>query len=170
MARRRKKKVYYVDSSALSKLYLNEPGSEPLQRPVGTREKRFKVSVQLCVSRMAFPETLLAIRKQMNVGNIEYADAVRLWREVLDDFVYSPTPYAVYEATEVVAGHAAALVIQHGLRAYDAVHLSTAMRIRAGLPEGTEMVFVSADRRLNNVARQERFTVYDPTLVAPAAN
>jgi predicted nucleic acid-binding protein len=139
---------------------------------IGTRE-RVKLSVRLFVSRIAFPETLSAIRKQKNIGAIKAREATRLSLEVLEDFVYAPSPYLIHDTTEAVVGHAAMLVIQHGLRAYDAVHLATALRIRAGLPDGSEFVFVSADHRLNNVARAERFTVFDPTppaLAPPSMN
>ncbi|HEX8830495.1 MAG TPA: type II toxin-antitoxin system VapC family toxin [Longimicrobium sp.] len=164
------KKLFFLDSSALSKLYLRENGSEDIQRLVGDRKIGFHPNVKLCVSRMAFPETLSAIRKQNNLGAITEAETVRLWGEVFQDFLSSRSPYTIYDTTEAVAGHAAMIVMRHGLRAYDAVHLCTALRIRAADEEGRELVFVSADRRLNNVAREERFTVYDPTEVAPAAN
>lgn len=158
----RRRKTFYLDSSALSKLYLREAGSGELERLIGMRHHGFNPSVEVCVSRIALPETLSAIRKQSNIGTITARDAVRLWGEVLGDFLNPRSPYTIYDATEALVGQAAMVVAQHGLRAYDAVHLSTALRARAHMRDGSEFAFVSSDHRLNNVARAERFEVIDP--------
>jgi predicted nucleic acid-binding protein len=171
MGRRNKKeKLFFLDSSALTKIYIREKGSRELERLVGKRARGFRPAVKLLVSRLAFPETLSAITKHENKGAISRAAAVRLWKQVFDDFMFPPSPYAIHEPTEGVVAQAAMMVAQHGLRAYDAVQLSTAQRIRANLPEDKELVFVSSDRRLNNVARKEQFDVADPIALAEAVN
>lgn len=166
----RAEKVFYLDSSAVAKIYLKEQGWEELQRLIGEREGGFREEIEVCVSRLAFPETLSAINKQENAGKITKSAAVGMWNEIVKDFLFPPSPYVIYEPSEAVIGHAAFIVAQHKLRAYDAVQLSTALRIRASLTEDAGLVFVSSDRRLNNVAREEQFVVTDPEELAKAAN
>lgn len=165
---RRAEKVFYLDSSAVAKIYLKEQGWEELQDLIGVREDGFREEIEVCVSRLAFPETLSAVKKQEKAGTITKSAAVGMWNQIVEDFLFPPSPYVIYEPSEAVIGYAAFIVAHHGLRAYDAVHLSTANRIRATLAADADLVFLSSDRRLNNVAREERFVVTDPEALAQA--
>lgn len=57
-----------------------------------------------------------------------------------------------------------ALAEQHPLRGYDATHLASALVLQAELAASglTELLFLSADTALNEVARAEHLTVDDP--------
>jgi hypothetical protein len=57
------------------------------------------------------------------------------------------------------------LIQKHPLRGYDAVQLATAVLFLKELQQldGEFLSFVSADKALNDAAREEGLTVIDPT-------
>lgn len=154
--------VFYFDTSALAKLYLKEPGSRRLVGWVGRRSHGFTPQVRIVVSRLVFPETMSAIVRSRNERNISSTAANRLWNEVTTDFFRAQPPYEVIEISEVIVHQAAMLVAQYGLRAYDAVHLASALRLRMRLDDALDLLFVSADKRLSKAANAEKLTVVDP--------
>lgn len=155
--------LYYLDTSALTKLYLTEPGSRKLARWFGSRIHGFLPSVELWVSRLGFPEVVSAIVRRRNTGTLTPAAARRLWLQAFNDFYLPKSPYAIIDPVQSIVHHAALLVAGHGLRGYDAVHLASALRLQNILALGTSVVFVSADQRLNRAATAERLSVADPT-------
>ncbi len=74
--------------------------------------------------------------------------------------------YAILDLTPALADDAMLLARTHGLRAYDAVQLFTALAVRdmyraGGFGSGT---LISADQPLNAAATAEGLTVDDPNL------
>jgi|GEM_PF-194652 len=160
--------VLYLDTSALTKLYVEEPGSKELTGWIATPPAEGDPAVQLYTSRLGIPETVSAITRRRNVGTLSSKSILKLWHRVVSDFAAPNPRYAVIDASEVVVGRAAWLVAQHGLRAYDAVHLASALWLRPRLGDPDALVFVSADKRLSKVAAAERLTTVDPTPAGPA--
>ncbi|HET7460625.1 MAG TPA: type II toxin-antitoxin system VapC family toxin [Longimicrobium sp.] len=154
--------LYYLDTSALAKLYLDEPGSRRLASWVGKRVRGFTPEVRIFVSRIVFAEAMSAIARRRNENHLSAEAAVRLWGEVIADFTRPRPPYEILEVTEAVVYQAALLVARYRLRAYDAVHLATAMRLQLLLKDSFEVVFVCSDRRLTLAAEDERLRVVDP--------
>ncbi|HEV7590487.1 MAG TPA: type II toxin-antitoxin system VapC family toxin [Longimicrobium sp.] len=155
--------MYYLDSSALVKLYVREPGSRRLAAWVGVRAETGVRSVAVSVSRLGFPETMSAITRRRNEGSLSPAEAMKLWNAVLSDFMSGAQTYVVIDPTETIVGRAAILVATYGLRGYDAVHLASALRLQMDVSDQDEVVFVSADGRLNRAAAAERLSTADPT-------
>jgi predicted nucleic acid-binding protein len=155
--------MYYLDSSALAKLYIREPGSRRLAEWVGGRTETGARSVSVCISRLGFPETMSAITRRRNEGLLTPTEAMKLWNAVLSDFMGGARTYVVVDPTETIIGRAAILVANHGLRGYDAVHLASALRLQMDLRDGAQLVFVSADDRLNRAAAAERLSTANPT-------
>ena len=52
------------------------------------------------------------------------------------------------------------LIQRHALRSFDAIHLSSALRLQEGLRE--ELAFMAADDRLLRAAKAERLQVLNP--------
>jgi predicted nucleic acid-binding protein len=152
---------YYLDTSALVKLYVREPGSRRMVAWVGDRRMSFLPDVQIYVSRLVFPETMSAITRRRNDRRAPRAVG-GLWSAVASDFLDSAPPYAIIDPTETIVGHAAFLMATHGLRGYDAVHLATALAVKARLSD--PLIFVSADGTLNEAATAERLVTADPTV------
>lgn len=156
--------VLYLDTSALTKLYVDESGSNELREWIGSPEHGFDPGIRLYTSRIGVPETVSAITRRRNTGTLPRRTSIRnLWHRVVSDFAAPVPPYVVIDVSEVVVGRAAWLVAEHGLRAYDAVHLASAMWLQPRLANPDSLVFVCADKQLSEVAGAVRLTTADPT-------
>lgn len=156
-------RLYFLDTSALAKLYMKEPGSRKLASWVGERTHGASPSVRLFVSRMVLPETISAITRRRNERKVDAFGALQLWNIVLSDFMGRDSRYEIIEPTEAVVLRAALLVAAHGLRGYDAVQLASALAIQVRLSDPDALVFVSADHSLSEAARAEGLAIADPT-------
>jgi predicted nucleic acid-binding protein len=154
--------VFYFDTSALAKLYLKERGSRRLASWAGPRVRGFTPAIRIFVSRVVFPETMSAITRRRSDRMISATAAQRLWNDVVSDFLRTQPPYEVLEISEAIVYRAALLVAEYGLRAYDAVHLASALTLQMELDPAQALHFVCADRRLIEVARAERLTTVNP--------
>ena len=153
---------YFLDTSALAKLYMKEPGSQRLARWVGDRTRGFLPTVRLYVSRMVLPEAVSAITRGRGEQKVESKGAVALWSSVLSDFTGDALPYEIIEPTEEIVLRAALLVAAHRLRAYDAVHLALALWLQARLGDPASLVFVCSDGELSKAAKAAGLAAADP--------
>ncbi len=133
-----KQPYLYVDSSALVKLVIREPGSVELRDLVQGRE--------LVASEIALVEFPRAIRRTP-------ATAIR--DRLL---VTTLSGLAVIVMSEAVLELAASLKPPQ-LRTLDAIHLASALRIRRDLE-----AFVTYDRQLGQAARDQGLPVASPGL------
>lgn len=142
----------FADSSALVKLYADEPGHE-LVRDIEV----------IIVSQLARVEVPAAIWRKRRVGDIG-ADQARLLCEDFEaDFFGgdgdSPR-FASVVATSTVLDRAARLCAVHGLRAYDAVQLGTALVVGEVVP--TCRTLAAFDDSLRQAAAAEGLAVLPP--------
>ena len=72
--------------------------------------------------------------------------------------------YQVAELDAALARVAGELVVQHPMRAYDAVQLASALRIQSELAQAgvTTLIFVTADDRLRDIAQAEGLLTANP--------
>lgn len=139
----------FADSSALVKLYADEPGYE-LVRDV-------PVMVVAQIARVEVPAAIW--RKQRN-GEFSQADAAVLVADFEADYHGSPdrVPRFIPVATSDVVLEAAARVTRiHGMRAYDSIQLASALLAAEGAPEITE--FAVWDKQLRKAASAKGFTL-----------
>lgn len=137
----------FADSSALVKLYADEPGHEQV------REQPLLVIAEL--ARVEVPSALW--RKQRG-GELRADDARLLVADFEADYFGAgsePPRFIVTSATAVVLDEAARACAVHGLRAYDAVQLAAALVTRAAVP-GCETL-AAFDVRLRAAAAAEGF-------------
>lgn len=156
--------MYYLDSSALAKLYVEEDGSRRLAKWLGIPRTGGSPSATVYVSRLVFPEPISAIVRRRNRGLLSSSGAARLWNAVASDFLSTRGKYLAIDPSEAIIGHAALLVAAHGLRGYDGVQLASALRIQMELGQDATITFVSADDHLNQAAAAERLPIANPTL------
>jgi len=154
--------TFFLDTSALAKLYMKEPGSRKLARWVGERTVGFFPFVRLYVSRMVIPETISAITRRRNERKVASRGVVWMWNSVLSDFVGGSSPYLIIEPSEDIVLRAALLVATHGLRGYDAVQLATALWVQMHLENPATLVFVCSDGDLSKAAKAAGLTTADP--------
>jgi hypothetical protein len=148
--------VFYLDTSALVKLYVREPGTEQMLRladPAGGHTLAL-----LGLTRVEFRS---AVRQRERAGDLAHDIADRLidsLEEHLANF------FVVQPLTDLVIQEAAALLDRHALRAYDAVQLAGCLMLRARL--GRHATFVCSDRQLAKAAEDEGMKVLDPSVEA----
>lgn len=145
--------LFYLDTSALAKLYVDEPGTERMLRLADPAHKnRFAV---LGLARVEFRS---AVRRRERMGEIS-ADLARSLPGQLQYHLESL--YLLQPVTEAVLEEACALIDRHTLRAYDAIQLAGCLILRAG-GQREPPTFVCADRELLRAAEHEGLTVFDP--------
>ena len=138
----------FFDSSALVKLYSNEVDSEAVRALTGP----------IVVSVLARVEVPSAIWRKQRLGDITSEEAGTLALEFEFDWFGdddAPPRFDAVPADARVLDSAANLVASHGLRAYDAIHLSTALAVRRILPECASIVVF--DTSLRSAAISEGF-------------
>lgn len=137
----------FADSSALVKLYADEPGHEW----VGGLST-------LVVSQLARVEVPSAIWRKQRLGELDPGAARLLTSAFEADWAGTeeePPRFSVVALTVAVLEGAARLCAVHGLRAYDAVQLACALAARDAVPECR--VFAAFDRQLRAAAAAEAF-------------
>ena len=145
-----------METSAVVKLYVREPGTEQMLRladPAGGHTLAL-----LGLTRVEFRS---AVRQRERAGDLAHDIAARLidsLEEHLANF------FVVQPLTDLVIQEAAALLDRHALRAYDAVQLAGCLMLRARL--GRHATFVCSDRQLAKAAEDEGMKVLDPSVEA----
>jgi len=148
--------LLYLDTSALVKLYVQEQGTEKmlgLAHPdAGNR------LVILSLSRIEFRA---AVRRRAKLGDID----AKLADEMISEFSgHLANVFQLQPVNEPVMDAACAAIDQHYLRAYDAMQLGGYAALRRSIGEEVETVFVCADDKLLNAARDQGFSVFNPTV------
>jgi len=148
--------AYFLDSSALVKVYVTEPGSGLV--------RRILESQPLCdtyIAAITPVEVVAALSRRSGEGRRSRdrsRRAVRQFRHSLSLHVYS-----LIDLTPTVLDDAMSLAEARSLRGYDAVQLATALAVcRVQQPGQGSLVVVSADRELNAAAQLEGLSVLNP--------
>lgn len=139
--------ILYLDSSSLVKIYLEEAESALVREWVDAAEA-------VATSRVALPEALSALVRRRNEGDLDSRTF-----DVLREGLEADWPrFLLMPVKERAAGE---LVVRHGLRGFDAVHLAAALDLR-GLLKSDDVVFSSFDNRLIAAARAAGIAVLVP--------
>ena len=138
----------YLDTSALVKLVLDEPGTEVVETLWSEPDDQY-------ASLLGYAELRAAVSAAIRSVRVDALDALParrgadgVWRRVI--------AVEVYEALVRVAGD---LADRHRLRAADAIHIASAIRIRE-----PDTAFVAFDVRLREAAAAEGFVVLPETV------
>lgn len=148
--------TYYLDTSALVKCYAREQGTDWMRGLVKSPHAHFFSTV-----RLSGPELVAALFRKLRTRELPRAVVLRLVQEFKADW---QGLYDVLEVNTAVCERAMALVEQHGLRGYDAVHLAAAMiahevRRASHLPD---LIFLAADDDLLHAAAAEGLRTDNP--------
>lgn len=144
--------IYYIDASAWVKRFIQEPGTDWIQR-------LFAAQPLLACSSLGFIEVLATLSRKHRAGEIAailYGDAVRNvehdWQRLIE----------IRLDVETMA-ITADVIRQFALRGADAIHLASALLLRQRLgDESGDVVFVAADEELISAARASGFSVLNP--------
>jgi uncharacterized protein len=145
--------LYYLETSALVKLYIREAGTDRLlQLASNAVENRFAV---LTLSQV---ELRSAIRRREREGDI----SPKLAGLILDRFQqHLETRFLRQVLTDAVLDGASEMIDRYALRAYDAIQLAGCLTLK--ITGGTESpTFVCSDQQLLEAAHSEQLTILDP--------
>ena len=145
--------VYFLDTSALVKLYVAETGSArmlELLRSLG--DWRFVI---LSISLVEFHSAIGRRERARDLGGQSASEVIRAFEIDLE------SRFTVASTSESVLHDASALADLYPLRALDAIQLAGFITLNVEEPENC--VFVCADRRLLQAAKLEGLTCIDPT-------
>ena len=132
----------YVDTSALIKRYVHENGSEQVIALFG----EFPIIGTAVLTQV---EMASAMAKAVRLGWVDEAEIALAWK----DFISHWPSYTRLPGSAVILERATSLTWRLGLRAYDAVHLASAMIWKN--MTGDEVTFACFDQNLVEAARRE---------------
>lgn len=144
--------VHYLDTSALVKLYVREPGTDFMVRLADSAPERTLTIISL--TRIEFRA---AVRQRERRKDLPPAIAASLVARMES---HVQMLYVVQPITEAVLDDASALVDRHPLRAYDALQLAGCLAMRSRLQE--TISFVCSDHVLLHAAENEGLLTIDP--------
>jgi predicted nucleic acid-binding protein len=132
----------YADTSALIKRYVREAGSEQVvayfsQYPI------------IATAALTQAEMASAMSKAFRLRWVDESGILKAWQ----DFLSHWPAYLRLPVSAGIVERAASLVWRHGLRAYDSLHLASALAWKE--LTGDEVVFACYDQNLLKAARLE---------------
>jgi uncharacterized protein len=145
--------LYYLETSALVKLYVREPGTDTLVRLAND-----EAGHRLVILTLAAVEFRSAIRRRERAGDVGGSIANQLIRR-FDAHV--ETRFLSQPINDAVLGHALGFVDRYPLRAYDAVQLAGCVALR-NMSAGEQPIFICADHALMEAAKSEGIPAINP--------
>lgn len=144
---------YYLETSALVKLYIRETGTDGLIRLVEAAEHH-----QFALLSVAQAELRSAVRRRERAGDLDAQAVAELF---LRFDLHLGTIFVRQSVSDAVLDVACAVIDRYLLRAYDALQLAGCLVLRAAAP--STPVFVCADQQLLQAAETEGLVWLDPT-------
>jgi len=149
--------IYFLDSSAIAKRYVSEQGHTWIISLCDPEQNH-----ELYISQAALVEVVAAICRRTREQSITITDRDRLIHAFRLDCMNN---YNILRITSPICTSAGNLCRSYRLRAYDAVQLACALRLRdkALAKEMEAPIFVSADNELLSFAAVEELIVENPS-------
>ncbi|SPF56522.1 putative Ribonuclease VapC [Candidatus Sulfopaludibacter sp. SbA4] len=145
--------LYYLDTSALVKLYIRETGTERMLRLAHPEfNHRFAV---LAISQVEFRS---ALRRRQRAGDIDQGTVAGLIQRFTQ---HLEATFLRQSLGEAILELACGLIDRHPLRAYDAVQLAGCLFLKANVP-AEQPTFVCADLQLLEAAEAEGLAILNP--------
>ncbi len=146
--------LYYLETSALVKLYVFESGTERLLRLTAD-----DAGHRFVILSLAQVELRAAIRRRQRSGEIEASDADQL----IESFgKHAEGKFQIQPLSDALLDVASALIDAYVLRGYDSMQLAGYLMLRSS-SGGVEPTFVCADNALLLAARNEGCPILDPS-------
>ena len=152
---------YFLDSSALVKYYVTEPGSTWVRRlidgedPITGRPLHF-----MLVAEITRVEVAAGIAVIERMGRIRKRERQREYVRFISQLIHR---FVVIALSGEVLEEAADLTQRHPLKAYDAVQLAVASRQNRALATVRQsLIFISGDKTLLTAAKAEGLAADNP--------
>jgi len=133
--------ILYLDTTALAKLFVVEPGAESLGRAVAQ-------AAAVATHLIAYAEMRATFSRAVRMGRVEGAALPAL----IIEFERRWASIEVLAVTEPLVRRAGDLAERHGLRGYDSVHLAAVLALRELVGSGAEVRFGVFDSKLREAA------------------
>ncbi|MBX6422657.1 type II toxin-antitoxin system VapC family toxin [Thermosulfurimonas sp. F29] len=136
--------ILYLDTSALVKLYIKEPGSDMVRAYRGRAQ-------EIATSVVAYTEAYSAFRRAFRV---ERRITEEGFKEAIRKFEndWRGGGYTLVRVSDLVLETARDLILKHGLRGFDGIHLASALFLKMSREE---IWFGAFDSRLTEAAEKE---------------
>jgi predicted nucleic acid-binding protein len=144
--------LYFLDTSALVKLYVQEPGTDRLL-PLFSDQPGNRFGVVA----ISVVEIRSAIRRRQRVGDIAPGVATAILEAVQN---HMETRFIRQVVNDTVIDTALEMIDRYALRAYDAIQLAGCLVLCTIAVEA--FTFVCSDHRLLEAAQSEQLKVLDP--------
>ena len=144
--------ILYLDSSALVKRHVTEPGSDQVEGIAKTAEL-------LATAIISRAEVSAALAKAVRVGGLNKAQALTS----LESFRKEWQNYLRLDLNESAIARADNLVWDHPLRGYDSVHLASALIWQEAMDQ--PVTFATYDQQLWRSAERVGLLVFPTDLV-----
>lgn len=147
--------VYFLDTSALVKHYVDETGSAWIRNLVAAD------STVLLVSHLLIVEMISAFNRRLREGGVTPDDYARITAAFDSDI---QTRFQVVRFDDPIVTLARTLLERYPLRVYDAVHLASSLVMHRVLRQAghSGLSFLCADQRLLDAAQGEGLEVDNP--------
>ncbi len=139
--------IAYFDTSALIKLYVEESESEQVI-------DLWNRTDFVCTNKIAYAEVLSGLYRKNREGTLTMSSLNAAMYEFKSDWVRQ---LRVIDLHDDVLTLTQSLISQYPLRAFDAIHLSSASWLRDQLPTAEPVLFSCYDKRLNIAAEAVGF-------------
>lgn len=137
--------IHFLDTSALVKRYVTEPGSDQVRRLL-------RRAVDVALARITEAEACAAIARAVRMNVLTDDDRDRAFEQIAEDVARA----RVVEIRRSVVSAVQDLVVRWPLRGYDAIQLSCALRLQS---KNLPITFWCADSELASAARGEGMCV-----------
>ncbi|MBN1148901.1 MAG: type II toxin-antitoxin system VapC family toxin [Anaerolineales bacterium] len=153
--------VYYLDTSALIKLYVPENGSLWVDQVVNAEASNGARLHVVAIAKIGIAEVAAALARHERIGSITPEKQHRLYRAFLND---SKSIFQTLVVSDISIYLGADLTQRLVLRGYGAIHLASALLLNCRLIDSGSppLVFASADNQLCNAATSEGLMVENP--------
>jgi uncharacterized protein len=150
--------VLYADTSALIKYYLQEAGTDAVQKKIKEESSR---GAGVFISDLGYAEILAAFSRRLREKLLRQDEADALTVRFEGD--WESTVNRVELSTAVLA-YVPGLLKKHPLRGADVVHLASALWLRdaSRLGRAGMFEFTATDKQLRGAAIAESLAVFDP--------
>ncbi len=135
--------IFYLDTSSLVKLYVEETASADVEGWVRSAEIAG-------TSLIAYAEARAAFARRFRENSFSSKDYKRMLLQFESDW----KNYLAIHATAELVRLAGGLAEKHGLRGFDAIHLASAVTLREKL--ASPVTFSCYDIRLQNASQHEK--------------
>jgi predicted nucleic acid-binding protein len=139
--------IIYLDTSALLKQYIQEAGSEDVEKLLASSEGTG-------TNQLTYVEMASAISRAVRMELISADEAQLTWEDFLVDWEL----LVRLDTSGQITKRAATLAWEHGLRGYDAMHLASALTWQDAID--TPVTLATYDRELWSAAQKAGMDVW----------